>query len=259
MPFPEVAQLTFLASPTGLSLNTGLYDGNGATMRQLTQFMVTTPEYNTAIPSMAEALAVLAGCTLIEAVKDSPFEEAWRYTLPTVDPGDHQPFNASVRVLQYASGGVWGHQKTFMLVLVGVVLINFYILGYLVLHRHWYTDFSDPVNLFGLAINSPPSRHLAGNHCGHGPKDGQYLLHWKLNQDDGHYYVESREPPPPPEPTTTTTTTSKSGAESSELPLASARASTEAVRSPKRRWTQSMGQSFEMMVNPVKKRFSALN
>lgn len=50
------------------------------------------------------------------------------------------------------------------------------------------------IHRFALAVNSPPSEKLAGS-CGCGPSGEQYRVSWKLNNDDGHVYVESHENP----------------------------------------------------------------
>ncbi|CAK3999444.1 Hypothetical predicted protein [Lecanosticta acicola] len=177
-----------------LSLNAGLTDGNASNARILTQFILTANELNSGLPSLAEALAVLAGCTLIESVIDSPFVgKKWNYTLPTVD-GQHQYFNASVRDQQYASGGKLPYQKAFHLVLFAVFTINVFVLVYFLIHKDWYSDFTDPNNMFALAVNSPPSEKLAGS-CGCGPSGEQYRVSWKLNNDEGHVYVESHDNP----------------------------------------------------------------
>lgn len=104
----------------------------------------------------------------------------------------YQYFNASIRAQEYASGGTAGYQKAFIVVLIGVFLLNVLVLGYFLFHRDWYTDFSEPPNLFSLAVNSPPSDKLAGS-CGGGPRGDQYRVPWKLSEDDGHVYMESQE------------------------------------------------------------------
>lgn len=177
---------------------------------------------------MAEALAVLAGCTLIQSIADSPFvAQDWNYTLPTLEPGQYQYFNASVRTQKYISGGNQDYQKAFYLVLFVVFLMNLIMLTYFLVHKDWYTDFSEPMNLFSLAVNSPPSDKLAGS-CGCGPSGEQYRVSWKLNNNEGHFYYEAA-----PDDAT-------AGASSPGL---------------RRRWTES----FEMMGTPitaVKNRFS---
>jgi hypothetical protein len=151
-------------SNLGLSINDGSFDGNSSNARLMTQFMVTTPRLNPKLPSMAEAIAVLAGCTLLQSIDGTPFDQNWPYApgqILDAAAAAYQPFNATVRVLQYASGGVWDHQKGWFCVLLLVFAANLLALGYFISHKHWYTDVAEPTNLFLLAINSPPSRHLA--------------------------------------------------------------------------------------------------
>ena len=97
-----------------------------------------------------------------------------------------------MRVQQYASGGNQVYQKPFYIVLVAVVIINVAVLLYFIVHRDWYTDFSQPEVLFALAVNSPPSEKLAGS-CGCGPEGKQYRVEWKLEEVAGHYYMESQD------------------------------------------------------------------
>lgn len=174
------------------------------------------------MPSTAEALAVLAGCTLIQSATDSTLKTTpWNYTLPTLLDGNHEYFNASYRIQQYASGGNQEYQKPFYVVLFAVVLMNFAILFYFLFHRDWYTDITEPNSLFSLAVNSPPSEKLAGA-CGSGPSGDMYKVSFKMNNDDGHYYVESHDPTP-----------HVVGVESPRL--------------SRRRWTES----FEMLASPA--------
>ena len=60
-----------------LSLNTGVNDANASNSRLLTQLFLEEPELNVALPSPAEALAVLSSCTLLMAAKDAPFVDYW--------------------------------------------------------------------------------------------------------------------------------------------------------------------------------------
>ena len=57
----------------GLSLNAGITDGNSAISRLLSELIPTTNRLEPILPSISEALAVLAGCTLILSSLDSPF------------------------------------------------------------------------------------------------------------------------------------------------------------------------------------------
>jgi hypothetical protein len=62
-------------SHPGLALNDGIVNGNGTNSRVLTQLTLQTPQLNPSLPSIAEALAVMAGSTLLQSTKDAPFVE----------------------------------------------------------------------------------------------------------------------------------------------------------------------------------------
>ena len=57
----------------GLSLNAGVSDGASAISRLLTQLIPAANTLDPNLPSISEALAVLAGCTLILSTQGSPF------------------------------------------------------------------------------------------------------------------------------------------------------------------------------------------
>jgi hypothetical protein len=75
-------------------------------------------------------------------------------------------------------------------VLLGVFALNVVALTYFATHKIWYIDFSEPPNLFSLAVNSPPSEAFAGC-CGTGPSGRGYGVAWTLEQDQGHVFVHS--------------------------------------------------------------------
>ena len=58
---------------TSLSLNTGIVNEDGANARLLTQLIPTSGTLDPSLPSISEALAVLAGGTLVLSSLDSPF------------------------------------------------------------------------------------------------------------------------------------------------------------------------------------------
>lgn len=109
-----------------------------------------------------------------------------------MDPGHYQFFNAAVEAQQYASGGTEKYQRAFLIILFAVFILNLVVLVYFLCNRDWYADVSEPSNLFSLAINSPPSKELAGS-CGGGPHGEQYRSSWKLQEDGGHVYMENVE------------------------------------------------------------------
>ncbi|WPH05084.1 Hypothetical protein R9X50_00798300 [Acrodontium crateriforme] len=173
-----------------LSLNDGVVDGNASNARLLTQLILTTPQLNPQLPSMAEALAVMSGCTLLISSSSAPLVEFWNYTRPSIE-GQYQAFNASVRAQEYASGGTQNYQKAFGIVLFAVFFMNLLMLIYFIVHREWYVDFSEPTTLFSLAVNSPPSKDLAVS-SGYGPRGDQLRVGWKVNKNGEHVYMESQ-------------------------------------------------------------------
>jgi hypothetical protein len=174
-----------------LSLNTGVTDGAAANSRLLMQLALTENNLNAALPSPAEAMAVMAGCTLLMSAEDSPFVEFWNYTSPTLEPGQYQAFNASVRAQQFASGGTQSYQRGFYIVLFAVFLLNVFVLIYLLANKGLVTDFSEPPNLFSLAVNSPPNHQLAGS-CGGGPIGKQYKVNWGIETEGQHLFMTDR-------------------------------------------------------------------
>jgi hypothetical protein len=177
-----------------LSLSSGVVDGRSSNARILTQMIITSENFSSALPSMAEALAVMSGDTLIQSITDAPFVgHKWNYTIPVIQPGAHQTFNVSMRTRQFTSGGTVAYQKAFFVVLALVFAMNVVMLGYFLKNKDWYFDVLEPMNLFSLAVNSPPSEKLAGS-CGCGPSGEQYRVSWKLNTEGDHYFVESPDP-----------------------------------------------------------------
>jgi hypothetical protein len=79
-----------------------------------------------------------------------------------------------------------------MVILALVFVMNIFVLIYFILHRGLVTDFSEPPNLFALAVNSPPSHVLAGS-CGGGPEGKQYHVNWNINHEGDHLFMEPGE------------------------------------------------------------------
>ena len=182
---------------TSLSLGTGVTDGAASNARLLTQLALTSPTLNAALPSPAEALSVLVGCTLLMGVADTPFVEFWNHTVSILTQGTYQYFNASVRAQEYASGGTAGYQKSFHVVLFAVFALNIFMLGYFIINKGLVTNFSEPPNLFSLAVNSPPSTLLAGS-CGAGPVGEQFKVPWGIDTEGKHLFMTDRKDGLPP-------------------------------------------------------------
>ncbi|KAF1962908.1 hypothetical protein CC80DRAFT_369861, partial [Byssothecium circinans] len=177
-----------------MSLNAGITDGEASNARILTQLILRDNkkgeiDLDPALPSPAEALAVMSGCTLLMSAIDSPFILDWNYSIPLLGEYQTQYFNASIKAQQYASGGVDNASKGWMIIILLVFLMNIFVLVYFLFHRGLVTDFSEPPNLFALAVNSPPSHLLAGS-CGGGPEGKQYVVNWFVNHEGDHLYME---------------------------------------------------------------------
>lgn len=144
--WPMVASEMALA----LSLNDGSFEGKSSNARLLSQLLLRQPTLDPKRPSLAEALAVLSGCTLLQSTLDAPFIHYWKYgaqnELPP--PGVVEYFNASISAQNYASGGTSKYQNVFHFVLFGVFALNLLALVYFATHKTWYVDLSEPPNLF---------------------------------------------------------------------------------------------------------------
>ncbi len=178
-----------------LSLNAGITDGNSANARLLTQLIPTATSLDTSMPSISEALAVLAGCTLLLSSVDAPFIHHWNYSSEVVilkDP-QYQAFNASLQTATYQSGGTQHWQGIFYVVLLLVFAANVCCLAYFLVNGGLVTDFIEPQNLFCLSLLSPPSDVLQGT-CASGPDKKHYRIKWniKLDREREHLWMDGK-------------------------------------------------------------------
>ena len=63
------------------------------------------------------------------------------------------------------------------------------MLVYFIVQPGLVTDFSQPPQLFALAINSPPAKVLAGS-CGAGPEGEQYKIGWIIDHEGEHLFMQ---------------------------------------------------------------------
>lgn len=203
---------------TALSLGQGLSDADASISRMLSQFIPTSKDaLNRDLPSLAEALAVLGGSTLLTSTLDAPYREYFEYdSLPP--EGVYQTFDAALRSQTYASGAVTGSQNGFYVILLLIFLANLLVLIWFVLHRGLVTDFSDPANMFSLTINSPPSHAFAGS-CGGGPEKEQYATQFFVNMEGEHVFLEPRDNAPSPNPNAKNLTTPTGDVELTASPI----------------------------------------
>ncbi|KAL8699480.1 MAG: hypothetical protein Q9224_001394 [Gallowayella concinna] len=177
-----------------LSLNAGISDGAASNARLLSQLIPTTQALDQSLPSIAEALAVLSGNTLLLSTTDTPFIHFWNYstTVSTLAEPQYQGFRATLRTKDYACGGTQQWQGIFYVVLFLTFATNVFCLIYFLVRHGLVTDFIEPQNLFALSLNSPPSKALDGA-CGGGPEGEQLIMSWyvKLDHVREHFYIQN--------------------------------------------------------------------
>lgn len=177
-----------------MDVNGGVYNNNASNARFLTQLALTAPKLPAYLPSMAEALAVYASSTIVLGAVDTPFQHYWPYSEPgnmLAAPGEPQRFNASLQTQEYTSGHVNAWQNIFYVVLIVVFAANTLCLLYLILRPGLVTDFTEPLNMFALAVNSPPSAQLKGS-CGGGPRRRDLVVPWRVAYapSANHYFFQ---------------------------------------------------------------------
>lgn len=182
-----------------ISLNTGVSDANSSTSRFLAN-LIPTPSWDGSVkmrglvPTIAEALAVMGGNTLLMGSTDATFHHFWGSEVNIVE-GIWEEFDATVTSQQYTSGLEQRWQGMFYVVLLLVFVTNVVCLVYFFLRSGLVTDYTEPQNLFALAVNSPPSERLSGS-CGAGPEGDQLNVDWHVLADEstGHFLIKEGEP-----------------------------------------------------------------
>ncbi|KAI1418545.1 hypothetical protein F5Y13DRAFT_149388 [Hypoxylon sp. FL1857] len=175
-----------------MDLNGGVQNNNASNARIFTNLILGSPALDPFLPSMAEAVAVLASSTLVTGSLASTYRATWEYAKMDISPGVYESFKASMRTQQYTSSHVMAWQAIFYAVLGLVFVINVACLLYLVFFRPGLvSDYTEPQNLFAVAVNSPPSAALAGS-CGHGPDSAQMVVPWRVGYSAAanHYFFE---------------------------------------------------------------------
>jgi hypothetical protein len=66
-----------------------------------------------------------------------------------------------------------------------------FVLVYFIFNLGLVTDFSEPPNLFSIAVNSPPSE-LMGGSCGGGPMKEQYAVKWRVDKEGQHLFMSGK-------------------------------------------------------------------
>ena len=172
-----------------LSLNDGNVNANSSTARILSQFIVTAPNWSGVMqlsplmPSISEALAVMAGNTLL--LSTSGFDLLSLLGLPSKYSRSRN-LSPLQRFTLHSTVHIWCHPKwqgMFYVVLLLVFAANVFCLLYFFLRSGLVTDYTEPQNLFALAVNSPPSENLRGS-CGAGPKADQLNIPFHVGLEE---------------------------------------------------------------------------
>ncbi|KAK7965136.1 hypothetical protein PG988_010140 [Apiospora saccharicola] len=175
-----------------MDINGGVQNNNASNARIFTNLILSEPALSTTLPSMAEAISVLASSTLIVGSKQSTFQHFWNYANTTLSPAVYEKFPTTIKMQQYTSRYEKPWQGIFYVVLGAVFVLNVCCLLYLLFAANgMVTDMTEPQNAFALAVNSPPSRQLYGS-CGSGPKERELAVPWRLAYANAanHYYFE---------------------------------------------------------------------
>ncbi|KAJ9607138.1 hypothetical protein H2200_008210 [Cladophialophora chaetospira] len=175
-----------------VQLNSGFVDANMSSARILTQlipqFPVVSSDYTflpATYPSIAEAIAVLGMGTLVRVSFSAPFVQFWNYTVSVLEDPQNQYFKTRVTFSDYASTPTQAWQNLFYIVLLVVFVFSAASTAYLSLiftRSGCVTDFTEPQNLFAVAINSPPSNAMAGT-CGAGPRGEALGKKWVVEAE----------------------------------------------------------------------------
>ncbi|KAL8338210.1 hypothetical protein RB601_006522 [Gaeumannomyces tritici] len=176
-----------------VNLNGGEQNNNASNARLLTQLAVVPRDDGGPLgmpvlrPSMAEGLAVLFSSTLVMGAVDTPFGPDWQYDKPALGLPARQAFEASVRQQGYQSSHADRWQGVFYVVLAIVVVVNFVSLAFFVFswRMRLTTDYSEPANLFAVALMSPPSHQFTG-YCGSGVEGRALSVPWRVVGSPDH-------------------------------------------------------------------------
>ncbi len=174
-----------------LALNDGIDNANASSARLLTELVPTSPSLDPLMPSIAEALAALAGSTLLFSAIDAPFVHYWEYPTPVLAEPASRGFNATVKTWQYQSKFAQPWQLGFFVILFGTFAVSCYCLQYLVRHREFLADITELPTVFTLAMNSCSSRRL-NNGISRDSEREEYGTRWSVNVDDSqHLFFEN--------------------------------------------------------------------
>ncbi|KAI1432107.1 hypothetical protein GGR50DRAFT_689204 [Xylaria sp. CBS 124048] len=134
-----------------INLNAGTENSNASNARVLTSLALEKPELSAALPSMAEAIAVLATSTLVAGAQDSTFKANFTYAQNPIPSGTYETFRAQMQTQQYASAHTSGWQVVFYPILAAAFGLNLLCFVYLV----FGTAFTSSSSGSSASVQSP--------------------------------------------------------------------------------------------------------
>ncbi|KAI1341730.1 hypothetical protein F5Y15DRAFT_413658 [Xylariaceae sp. FL0016] len=176
-----------------LNLNGGASNADTSNAKVLSSMILFEPKLSDTLPSMAEALAVLASPTIVDSSLGSSFLHTSSDTSPPA--AGYEEIHVEYQYMGFFSGNAKGHRGGIaifnFIVLAGVFLISTFCLLHHLNRQGMVTDYTEPQNLFALAINSPPSRALKGA-CGDGPSTRDLGIAFRVcySEASNHYFFE---------------------------------------------------------------------
>ena len=202
---------------TSVGLNLGELDSTGDNPSFMSRLMLANASLQPDQPSLAEALGAILMPSLLLAAQDSPFSIPDVRELPlhpsipppyilqhttnpqqppsknfTTTPGTPESFPAQLHPALFVSGGDAIYKKLYISVFLSVLLMNLFMLYYLLI-QHFrdglIVDICDPMNLFGLAASSsfgkfPESQLILSPRTATGAKTSPLSTEWKILNDD---------------------------------------------------------------------------
>ncbi|KAF3916693.1 hypothetical protein ABW20_dc0105824 [Dactylellina cionopaga] len=202
----EQYQTQFKDISTALSYALSLNVEKAALSRILGIFATSpAPGFNTNLPSLAEAFAILYSNAIVlssvgaqfgtdERTNNYPGVIPFPVSLPTVET-----FRTRIRTVEYASGVSEGWQASFYVILAGVMVLNLFCLVYFFVTRDLVFDITEIENLFCVAFNSRPAVTTEGEgrgegFYGRGPKGKEFALAFHVDcEEDEKFFLYRRE------------------------------------------------------------------
>ncbi|KAI1500824.1 hypothetical protein F5X99DRAFT_385095 [Biscogniauxia marginata] len=191
-----------------MDLNGGTQNNNASNARIFTNLILGAPRLDPRLPSMAEALSVLASSTLVVGSMHTPYHPSWTHggDQMKLDTAVYETFHAELQTQQYTSSHEASWQGIFYPVLGLVFALNVFCLAYLIgggtvmcglfgrgenKSRNKNTDYHSKKHSRSTSDSSDMSEGR-GHDSGGGPDSREMAVPWRLGYATGsnHYFFE---------------------------------------------------------------------